>query len=102
MKITGLKKTIYNVLALDRCSTCVTVLIYETKMVTVNYVFLCAFFCLFVCFKVGDFFGTRRRPTLVPDLEKKKKEKKVLVLVEYNKTFPKKEGKKWGKKSRKM
>lgn len=48
LKITGLKKTIYNVLALDRCSTCVTVLIYETKMVTVNYVFLCAFF-LFVC-----------------------------------------------------
>lgn len=38
------KKTIYNVLAIDRCSTCVTVLIYETKMVTVNYVFLCAFF----------------------------------------------------------
>lgn len=47
LKITGLKKTIYNVLALDRCSTCVTVLIYETKMVTVNYVFLCAFFFCF-------------------------------------------------------
>jgi len=44
LKITGFKNTIYNVLALDRCSTCVTVLIYETKMVTVNYVFLCAFF----------------------------------------------------------
>lgn len=43
LKITGFKNTIYNVLALDRCSTCVTVLIYETKMVTVNYVFLCAF-----------------------------------------------------------
>lgn len=43
LKITGSKNTIYNVLALDRCSTCVTVLIYETKMVTVNYVFLCAF-----------------------------------------------------------
>ena len=39
-----IQDTIYNVLALDRCSTCVTVLIYETKMVTVNYVFLCAFF----------------------------------------------------------
>lgn len=47
LKITGLKNTIYNVLALDRCSTCVTVLIYETKMVTVNYVFLCAFFFFF-------------------------------------------------------
>lgn len=44
LKITGFKNTIYNVLALDRCSTCVTVLIYKTKMVTVNYVFLCAFF----------------------------------------------------------
>lgn len=44
LKITGFKNTIYNVLALDRCSTCVTVLIYETKMVTVNYVFLCGFF----------------------------------------------------------
>jgi len=44
LKITGFKNTIYDVLALDRCSTCVTVLIYETKMVTVNYVFLCAFF----------------------------------------------------------
>lgn len=44
LKITGFKNTIYNVLALDRCSTCVTVLIYETKMVTVNYVFLFAFF----------------------------------------------------------
>lgn len=43
LKITGFKNTIYNVLALDRCSTCVTVLIYKTKMVTVNYVFLCAF-----------------------------------------------------------
>lgn len=49
LKITGFKNTIYNVLALDRCSTCVTVLIYETKMVTVNYVFLCAFF-----FKAGE------------------------------------------------
>lgn len=44
LKITGLKIQFYNVLALDRCSTCVTVLIYKTKMVTVNYVFLCAFF----------------------------------------------------------
>lgn len=42
--ITRVKNTIYNVLAIDRCSTCVTVLIYETKMVTVNYVFLCGFF----------------------------------------------------------
>lgn len=53
LKITGFKNTIYNVLALDRCSTCVTVLIYETKMVTVNYVFLCAFFFLFF-FKAGE------------------------------------------------
>lgn len=63
LKITGFKNTIYNVLALDRCSTCVTVLIYETKMVTVNYVFLCAFFFL----KSGGegFVGTRQQPMLV-------------------------------------
>lgn len=59
------KKTIYNVLAIDRCSTCVTVLIYETKMVTVNYVFLCAFF------KVG---GRRKKGIAVP----------CFVFVEYN------------------
>lgn len=41
--MTRVKNTIYNVLAIDRCSTCVTVLIYETKTVTVNDVFLCAF-----------------------------------------------------------
>lgn len=54
------KKTIYNVLAIDRCSTCVTVLIYETKMVTVNYVFLCAFF------KVGERW--KKRVLLYPVL----------------------------------
>lgn len=59
------KKTIYNVLAIDRCSTCVTVLIYETKMVTVNYVFLCAFF------KVGR---RRKKGVAVP----------CFVFVEYN------------------
>lgn len=58
--ITGFKNTIYNVLALDRCSTCVTVLIYETKMVTVNYVFLCAFS------KVGELVvGTQQQLMLV-------------------------------------
>jgi len=60
LKITGFKNTIYNVLALDRCSTCVTVLIYETKMVTVNYVFLCAFS------KVGELVvGTQQQLMLV-------------------------------------
>lgn len=68
LKITGFKNTIYNVLALDRCSTCVTVLIYETKMVTVNYVFLCAFFFL----KSGGegFVGTRQQPMLVSGKKK--------------------------------
>lgn len=101
LKITGFKNTIYNVLALDRCSTCVTVLIYETKMVTVNYVFLCAFFFFF---KAGEkVVGTRQQLMLVS-------EKNFLVfffwfflfcffLVEYNGNetmFPKKE-KKWKK-----
>lgn len=91
LKITGFKNTIYNVLALDRCSTCVTVLIYETKMVTVNYVFLCAFF-----FKVGEkVVGTRQQLMLVS-------EKSVLFLVEHNgskNTFPEKE-KKWKKQEK--
>lgn len=103
LKITGLKKTIYNVLALDRCSTCVTVLIYETKMVTVNYVFLCAFFfvCSFVLKWETDFGTRRRRPTLVPDLEKKKEKKKFWFWWSITKRFRKRR-KKWGKKSRKM
>lgn len=64
LKITGFKNTIYNVLALDRCSTCVTVLIYETKMVTVNYVFLCAF----VFFKAGEkVVGTWQQLMLVSE-----------------------------------
>lgn len=100
LKITGLKKTIYNVLALDRCSTCVTVLIYETKMVTVNYVFLCAFF-FFVCFKVGDGFrntaaaGARARV-------KKKRKKKFCFWWSIKKRFRKRRKKNGGKKSRKM
>lgn len=31
LKITGFRIQFYNVLALDRCSTCVTVLIYKPK-----------------------------------------------------------------------
>lgn len=97
LKITGFKNTIYNVLALDRCSTCVTVLIYETKMVTVNYVFLCAFFFL----KSG---GEGCRDTAAADARVRKN---VLFLVEYNgnkNTFPKKEKKmkKMKKKEKKM
>lgn len=96
LKITGLKKTIYNVLALDRCSTCVTVLIYETKMVTVNYVFLCAFF-LFVL-KWETVSGTRRRPALVPEFKKeKKKRKKFCFWWSIKKRFRKRR-EKWGKK----
>lgn len=78
LKITGFKNTIYNVLALDRCSTCVTVLIYETKMVTVNYVFLCAFF-----FKKRGRRLSGHGSSWYSCPEKKKK-KTFLFLVEYN------------------
>lgn len=95
LKITGFKNTIYNVLALDRCSTCVTVLIYETKMVTVNYVFLCAFFL-----KRG---GEGCRDTAAADARVREK-KPFCFLVEYNgneNIVSKKRGKKEKKKEKK-
>lgn len=74
-------------------------------MVTVNYVFLCAFF-LFVCF-VFLIGGDACRNTAAANAcarfkKKKKKMEEKKILVEYNETFLKKEKKKWGKKSRKM
>lgn len=96
LKITGFKNTIYNVLALDRCSTCVTVLIYETKMVTVNYVFLCAFFFL----KSG---GEGCRDMAAADARVREKKKNVLFfggIWRKRKTFPKKKDKKKGEKKK--
>lgn len=96
LKITGFKNTIYNVLALDRCSTCVTVLIYETKMVTVNYVFLCAFFFL----KSG---GEGCRDMAAADARVRKKT--FCFLVEYDgnvKAFPEKKKTKKRRKKKKQ
>lgn len=97
LKITGFKNTIYNVLALDRCSTCVTVLIYETKMVTVNYVFLCAFFFL----KSG---GEGCRDMAAADARVRGEKKNVLFfggIWRKPNTFPKKRQKKGEKKKQK-
>lgn len=99
LKITGFKNTIYNVLALDRCSTCVTVLIYETKMVTVNYVFLCAFFF----FKSG---GEGCRDMAAADARVREKKKNVFVfwwnMSETKRVFRKKDKKKEKKRNKKV